>query len=81
MILIQAFYLAKTSMTDLLALEFRYGILTATEAAAGVILGEYDLVTVNVYFYRIGAGDIHFVTDLLRNNDSSELVYVSYYTC
>ena len=77
---VRAFDLFKTGKTDLLSLEFGNVGLTAAEIAARMILGEYDLVAVNVYLNRVGARNIHFVADLLGNNDSAELINVSYYT-
>ena len=71
----------KTGVADLLVLELHYTFLATAEAAGGVILGEDDLVALNVYFNGIGVCDIHLLAHFLRNNDSAELVYVSNYTC
>ena len=70
----------KTGVTDLLVLELHYTFLATAEAAGGVILGEDDLVALNVYFNGIGVCDIHFLAHFLGYYNSAELVDVSDYS-
>ena len=78
---VAAFDFIKTCLADASALEFGDTVLGLTEGAVGAVFSENDLVTVNEYLYGIVAVDIHLLAHFLRNNDSSELIYVSYYAC
>ena len=71
----------KTSVADLLTLEFNNTALSCAEVTAGGVFGKYDLVAVNVYFYRVGIGNIHLFSHFLRYNDSAKLVNVSNNAC
>ena len=81
LILYRILDLSEAGVTDLLSLELGNTALASAEVAAGVVLGENDLIAFYVYFDRIGVCNIHFLAHFLGNYNSSELVYVSNYTC
>ena len=79
--LIYAAKLVEANLTDLLALELGDTLIAGAEAAAGIILGEYYLISFYVYFNGIGVSDIHLLSHFLGNNYSSKLINVSYNSC
>ena len=77
---IGALELVKTVTADFLTLELNHVTLAVAEVTEGAMLGEDNLITVDVYLDGVGANDIKFFAYFLRNDDSAELVDVSYYT-
>ena len=52
----------------------------SAENAAGSVLCENDLVSVDEHFNGITAVDVEVVADLDRNNDSSKIIDLSYHS-
>ena len=48
--------------------------------AGGAMLGEDNLITVDVYLNGVSADDFKLLADFLRNDYSAKLVNVSYNT-
>ena len=68
-------------LTQSLALELGHAEVAAAEGAGGVIFGEYDSIAFDEDLYGIVAGNFHFLSHFLRDNDSAELIDVSDYSC
>lgn len=62
------------------ALECHQIFSTAAKMAEVFLLFEYNFITVNIDFNRIGVGYAETVAYFLWNDDSSKLVYFSYNT-
>ena len=67
--------------TKPLVLKLGSAEITAAEGAGGVIFGEYDSIAFDEDLYWIVAGNFHFLSHFLRDNDPSKLVYVSDNSC
>ena len=65
-------------MADELALVACDVVVVSAENAAGSVLSENDVVIVHKDLYGIKIIDLKSVAQLLRDNDSSELVDFSY---
>jgi len=72
--------LCKTAFTDELILEGYYVLVIAAEVTTLIEFAKADRAVLRVNFDSRSLGHIHFLSELLRNNDSSKLVDVTNYS-
>ena len=67
-------------LTNILLFELGETFAASAEVANGNILGENNLVTLDIYLYRVGVRNSKLPANLFRYNYSAKLINISYNT-